>query len=582
MNWTNRVFPTVEKLHKQWRQYSWTHFGHDVRAGINVAMLDLPQSMAYAMIAGLPIHYGIRTSIIGSLISPLLASSRFIVIGPTNATAVLLFSGFLSLGIPEEQRLILLPTLVLMVSAITIFGALLRFDLIVQYISRSVISGYVTAAAFLIIIKQTSHVLGIPAGETKTFWDTLAHVIRCCPQAQLGTLLFSVSTISIYFLLKKFWKHAPNFALSIVLSSAFYWIISKQGFQLPMLPNPGSINWQSHLPNLDLSVIEQLAPMAIAIALLSLVESSSISKSLAAQSGDTVDISQQMMSIGLACGVGSIASAMPMSGSPTRSALNYESGARSPVSSLISGLTILILFLLFGSAVQWIPKATLASLIICVGLSLIRWSSIKVFLNVSKSDAATFLLTFLSGLLFPLDLAIYLGVGLSVALFLRKVSVPKLEEIDFNERGELVGKQSSEHSAISIVHVEGDLFFGSTDVFLDRVRDIVQTPNLKVIILRMLNAHHIDATASLAICNLVNFARKKSRDVILSGVRDDMKRHLEKSGLTDLLGESNIYYYTPENVTLSTKNALLRAKEITGDESSDVILMVKKKEQRED
>ena len=251
---------------------------------------------------------------------------------------------------------------------------------------------------------------------------------------------------------------------------------------------------------------------------------------LAAQAGDTVNIRQQMVSMGVADLANAFGSGMPVSGSLTRSMLNWSSGARTPVSSIISGCILAAGVLLIGSAIQYVPKASLAALVILVGLSVINWRNIKSFLLVSKSDAATFLMTFASGLLFPLDKAIYIGVGISIVLFLKKVGRPQLVEYDFNERGELAEKPASKpRNAISIVHVEGDLFFGSTDIFQDQVRALVHSPAIKVIILRLLNAHHIDASATLAIRELNRFARDQGRHVLISGIREDISPILERA-----------------------------------------------------
>ena len=568
----HRLFPLLERL----KGYTLSDFMHDLKAGINVSLLDFPQSMAYAMIAGLPIQFGVRASALGSIITPFFSSSRFLIIGPSNATAVLLISGFLSMGLEENQRLAVLPILILMIALFMFAGTLLKVEVVIQYVSRAVISGYITAAAFLIIAKQMRHVLGLEVPSSGTFLHTLQDTILLLGGIQWPVLVFSILTLFIYFLLKKLAPKLPYLALTIIFSSVLCHFSTQWGYQLDLLPEVPPGEWPLSIPHFDLGLIHDLVGTAFAIFLLSLLESSSISKTVAAQAGDTVDISKQMFSMGIANVANAFGSGMPISGSPTRTILNYQSGARTPVSSIISGIILVIAILLFSSLIHYIPKASLASLIIIVGFSLLKWDTVKVFLRTSKSDAATFLVTFVTGLVFPLDIAIYFGVGLSIALFLKKVSAPSLQEMDFNDKGEVFGTQPKQRSAISIVHVEGDLFFGSTDVFLDRMRDIVESPNLKVIILRMLNAHHIDATASLAIANLVQFARQNERDVILSGVRDDMMPQIVKSGLLDVVGACNLFKYTPENLTLSTRNALMRAQEIIGSKDTDVILLVKK------
>ena len=569
----HQLFPIIKRL----KGYKPSDFFKDARAGLNVSLLGFPQAMAYAMIAGLPIQVGVHASALASMVGPLFASSRFLMIGPSNATAVLLMSSFLTLNLDDTQRLQVLPLLLIMIALFMFAGILLKVGIVLQYVSRAVISGYITAAAFLIMINQLRYVLGIHIPKAGTFWHSLLNTINHIDSVQLPVVYFSIIAIALYILISRLAPKLPALALTIVTSTLIYQGFQHLGYQFDVLPYVKSGAWPFTPPKVELGLINTLLGTAFAVSLLSLIESASIAKTLAAQAGDTLDVSQQLLSLGVSNTINAFTGGMPVSGSPTRSVLNYNSGAKTPVSSIVSGSIVMVGILLFSPLLHYIPQAALASLVIIVGASLIRWDTIKVFLKTSKSDGATFLTTFVAGLFFPLDVAIYFGVGLSIALFLKKVSAPTLEEIDFNDQGELVGKKEPTRSAISIVHVEGDLFFGSTDVFLDRMRDLVESPNLKVMVLRLLNAHHIDATASLAIGNLVEFARKNGRDVVLSGVRDDLKERLERSGLSDIIGRENIFDYTPDNLTLSTRNALLRAQDIIGSKDTDVILMVKKK-----
>ena len=292
----HRIFPLFKRL----KGYKFADFAHDLKAGINVSLLDFPQSMAYAMIAGLPIQFGVHASALGSIITPFFASSRFLMIGPSNATAVLLISGFLSMGLEETQRIVVLPLLILMVGLFMFAGTLLRAEIVIQYVSRAVISGYITAAGFLIIVKQMRHVLGIDVPASGTFLHTLQDTVVRLQGIQWPVLWFSVGTLLIYIILKKLLPKLPYLALTIVLSSILGGLLPHWGIQLDLLPVVPKGNWPLSLPIFDLNLIHEIVGTAFAIFLLSLLESSSISKSIAAQAGDTVDASQQMFSMGVA------------------------------------------------------------------------------------------------------------------------------------------------------------------------------------------------------------------------------------------------------------------------------------------
>jgi len=555
-------------LKKTLKGYNLQKAKADLKAGLNVALLDFPQGMAYAMIAGFPVQFGIYSSAISSITGPLFASSRFLMLGPTNATSVLLLSSFLTLNVPDEQKLLVLPLLVLMVGVIMIVGSFLRAAFFVRYISRSVITGYITAAAVLIIVNQLKHVLGLDIPRASTFFDVLQLTMAHLTETHWPSLALGLITALVYLPLRRYSKGIPIIVIVLAVMAAVYQFFVYMGYPTRMLPTVPVGEWPLSVPTLKFETVSQLASTAMAIGFLSILQSSSIAKTLAARAGDKVDMNQQMFSMGVANLGNAFGSGMPVSGSLTRSVLNYSSGAQSPVSSIVSGLILVFGVLLCGPIIGFIPKPALAMLVITVGISLIHPAQIMVILKSTRSDAGVFLTTFFAGLFFPLDTAIYLGAGVSIMLFLNKVSKPELHEMAFNDRGELAEKQSAsepnDHPEISIVHVEGDLFFGSSDIFLDQMRALVESKEKRIIILRLRNAYHLDATSAIAIGELVTFARERGSDVIVSGAHKDVEKVFENSGLLKQIGPENFFSYTPENVTLSTRNALLRASEILG------------------
>ena len=549
----------------------------DTKAGANVALLDFPQGMAYAMIAGLPVNFGIYSSAIGSICGSILGSSRFLMLGPTNASAVLLLSGFLSLNWPEASRIAAMPLLLLMIAAIMIAGALIRADIVIRYVSRSVVTGYVSAAAMLIIINQLRPALAIEAPRAATFWESLIAILQNINTFSPAALTLSAGTIVIALALKRWLKSIPYVAVTLGLATLATWFAKDHGYVLETLQAVPAGRWPISIPTFSLPQIHDLLGVAFAIAFLSLLESASIAKALASQAGDTVDIRQQMISMGVADAVNAIGSGMPVSGSLTRSTLNYNSGARSPISSLTSGIILVAGALLLGPIIGYIPKGALAALVILVGISLIRPTTIKALLKATKSDAATFLITFISGLLFSLDTAIYAGVATSVLLFLKKASTPDLVEYSFNDKGELSEtEKDTKTAAISIMHVEGDLFFGSTDVFEEQLRQLATRPTIKAIILRLKNARHLDATGALAIGDFARLAGERGIHVIIGGAMPEFMQVLTNTGVVEAMGPENIFPHTPENVTLSTRYALKRAQSLLGVSSADILLFGKK------
>jgi SulP family sulfate permease len=551
------------------RGYNRQAAGRDMRAGLNVALLDFPQGMAYALIAGLPFFCGIYASAVAALIGPLLASSRFIMLGPTNAIAVLFLSSFMSLQMSPEQKLAALPLLLLLVAVFLIAGALLRVAGAIQFISRSVITGYITAAAFLIIINQLKNVLGLELPESATFFGVLAGTVTRLGATHLPSLLLGTGTLLLYLLCRRLWPGLPNVAIALIAAYAAGSLMQRYGWQVATLGSGGfSIGgWAPALPDFSMELLRQLAGPALAIAFLSLLESASIAKVLAARAGDRVDINQQMLSMGAANIGCAFAGCMPISGSLTRSALNWSSGATSPLASMFSGAMLVLGLLTLGPWLGGIPLPALAALVITVGVSLLNRRNIRMVLGTTNADALVFLVTFGGGLLFPLDIAIYLGAATSIVFFLRKASQPQLIEYNMEQGEPASADKPAPHPprpAVALLHVEGDLFFGSSDIFLDQARRICEDPELRIFLLRLRNAHNLDATCAMAIRELVDFARQNNRDVLICGAHPEVLRILRDSGLWQLLGEDHVFPDDPDNPNLSTRNALLQARRILG------------------
>jgi SulP family sulfate permease len=262
---------------------------------------------------------------------------------------------------------------------------------------------------------------------------------------------------------------------------------------------------------------------------------------------------------------------MAASGSLTRSVLNANSGAKTPMSSFYAGLICIGGAFLFGPFIAYVPIPALSVLVIFIGISLINGKQIQIVTKSTQSDAIVFYLTIATGMLFSLTTAIYVGVLISITLFLRKVSTPELVEYQFDQDGgllELKNKDKRTEPEISIVHVEGELFFAAAELFNEQIRRVCEDDNLKVLVLKMRNAYNLDATSVMAFQELIQYMNEKDRTIIVSEIREDTMRIFKNSGLIKTLNPLNVFKEEGTNPTLSTAKALRRAKEILG--SSDV------------
>jgi SulP family sulfate permease len=488
---------------------------------------------------------------------------------------------------PQLDRLMLMPTLVLMVGALLLLGAFLRLADLSQYISRTVTVAYVTGAAVLIMVNQIPSVLGIhlnlpgangqitqPRTLPGIVWYTLLQVQNI---QWMGAVAAAAAALS-WWMVRRLRPRWPAFMIALITASLIAWGMRYYGWDMETFRVEG-FSWRSLIPRLPdftsegaLSEISRLFGLAVALAFISTLESGSMARSMASRTGQTVNPNQDMLALGMSNLASAYLSGMPASGSLTRSALNHSSGAQTPVASILNGLFCLAGALLLMPLIQYVPKAALSMLIILVSVSLINKRQIRISLFSTNSDAVVFLITLIFTLLVPLHVAIFVGVGVSIILYLRKAARPQLIEYEFNQEGNLAEAHhgARQNESISIVHVEGDLFFGAAELFRTQMQRIIADPHLRIIILRLKNARHLDGTSVMALEELVHLMRAKNRHLIVSGAMKEVYRVLKDSGVLEIIGRENLFPGSPTNPNLSTRNALKRAQAILGHKDAEV------------
>lgn len=578
----SNLFPILNTF----KEYSATSLNPDCKAALNVALLAIPQGMAYALVSGLPIQYGLLGSAVAPIMGSVFSKSKFITLGPTNATAVLLFGVFASIGLinqdgmADQAALLLLPWIIILSGIFLVVASLLKISFMIQFVSRTVITAYVTAAACLIIANQTKHIFGLElnsSGDLATFWQIAYATLLALGNISESSLILSLITAIVFCLLQLKIKSLPNVALTLLISSTINFFYTDSIGPVTTLNSfDSSIGIFSAFEiNIVSQNVSTILWASVAVSLLCLLEGLSIGKSLAARAGKRIETNQETFAIGMGNFGCSLLSGMPASGSLTRSSLNIQSGAKTSFSNLLAGIFVLIGYIFLGSIVSYIPVPALATLVVFIGASLIKGRQIRAVSRATRSDAITFAVTLFVGLIFSLQMAIFAGVITSILLFLRKVAEPEMVEYGYNEDGELTelsAKTRRPVPEVSIVHVEGELFFAAADLFYEQMRRVGEDPNLRVLVLKLLNAHHLDATSVMAMEELLDYLKEKNCHVLLCEVRRDVLRILKNSGVLSRMNRKNIFPHTISNPTLSTAKAIKRAKLLTTGEETRVTI----------
>ena len=561
----------------------------DVAAAINVALMTFPMGMAFALMAGLPVYVGIIGAAAAAVVGPIFSGTRFLAFGPSNATAVMLLSALAVAGVDTvAEKAAILPTIVFLVGVLMILAAVSRVANFVQYISRTVVTGYITAAAVLIMANQLPNLVGVSLGQTDgTFYSVARACLSQWQVFDIPSIVLGGLTILVYLAIRRFAKNLPDMALTLLVACGLMFavnffsgkIFADGHAQIATLQNFGVGELGVAFPSLSPASLNTAFSAALAIAILGMIEGSSIGKSVAARAGARFDSNQELLGLGAANLACSIFGGMPASGSLTRSALSFTSGARTAFAGIISGVILFAAVFGTGNLMQFIPKPALAALVIFAGTRLINAKAIRLVTSATPGDRAVFFLTLCCGLVAPLDIAIYFGVGLSIILFLRKTSTPEIVEYAYNQEGQLAEMTQTAPGArdpeVSIVHIDGNLYFGSAEIFQEQLRRMLADEDLRVLILKFRNAHHLDATSAMLLEELVRSACADKRSIIICEVRAEVYRVFRMAKLVRVIGRENIFRDTPQNLTLSSARAIRHAYKLLGGREARVSIYAK-------
>lgn len=586
---------TLTSLQRDFKKSTWETLRFDLFAGLSVAMLAVPQAMAYALVAGLPISCGLFAAIFSTLIAAVFGSSRHSVAGPTNAIAILIQAAVAEVlltyhrdlaGLARELMAIqILTQLTLLIGLIQVFAAIFKLGRLTQFVSHAVVIGYVSGTALAVVINQLFIFFGmeVPPSTTSLFERGL-YILTNLTEIQGITALVGLSSLGFLMLLKRFNRRIPAAAIMLVSVALVVYLFESPTVasfidttfkdssfiqHVALVNDSGDIRgvfppWA--WPYFSASIMNNLLPVAFAIALLSVMETTFVSKMIAATSGQRLSTNQEIFGLGLGNLCSSFIGAMPISGSPSRSVLNYSSGAKTRFAAIFNACFVMLILFVFGFVITRIPLAAFAALLIVNAGNIVNWKQFIFCLKATRSDATVLVLTVLSCLFFSLDIAFYIGVILSITLYLKKAAIPQVVEFDVDESGVLHNvdvNNPQEHKKIRLIKVEGELFFGAADLFQRTLKSIAEDDNTTaVIILQLKNARDIDATVCLALQQLHEYLKSSGRHLIGCGLMHHLWDVLSDSGMISLIGKENLFIFDERHPNQSVQKALIRANEL--------------------
>ncbi|MCK5902112.1 MAG: SulP family inorganic anion transporter [Cocleimonas sp.] len=473
----------------------------DLMAGLTGAVIVVPQGVAFATIAGMPPVYGLYTAMVTPIIAALFGSSFHLVSGPTTAISIVVFSSIshhAEPGSPEFVSLVL--TLTFLAGVYQLAFGLARLGALVNFVSHTVVIGFTAGAAILIATSQMKHITGIEIPKGESFLYTWGDIFLGLGNINIYLLLIGLSTLFVAILAKKLVPKIPNLLLGMVVGSLLALIFKDYTSSIELVGEIPAQLPPFRMPDFSLETIKMLAPEAFAVALLGLIEAVSISRAIATKSNQRIDSNQEFVGQGLSNMFGSFFSSYAGSGSFTRSGVNYEAGARTPLSAILSAVFLACIVLLIAPLTAYLPIAAMGGVILLVAYNLIDFHHIKQTLSFSKSESAILLTTFLATLFLELEFAIYFGVLLSLILFLAKTSTPNIPVLSIDDSPRSTHRKfinieeqpSSECPQLKIIRIDMSIYFGSINHIQKTISNIVDKEGIKYILIDATGINFID------------------------------------------------------------------------------------------
>jgi SulP family sulfate permease len=530
---------------KFWK-YNWTFARLDLQAGLTVAAISLPQSIAYALIAGVDPRFGLYTAIIFTALGSIFGSSSHLINGPTGAVSLVVFST-LSFFDPEAkldayEGMFLLGA---MIGTIQILISVLKLGDLTRYISESVITGFMGGAATLTIVGQVGNALGLKSvgtGHDHVFhrlWLTLTQAAPMNPKAIAISGAAIVLAVGMRHVVRRYKLPQLDMFVGLLLVAIPAYVF---GWSQPSAAGKAAVSLieevpaslpSFHVPVIELAWVGHLTSGAFAIAVLGLLETLAIAKAIAYKTRQPLDFNRQCLASGIGNLVGGFFRCMPGAGSLSRSAINHQAGAATKASGLFTAAIVAVLVLALAPLTRYIPKAALAGLLVVAAARLIDIERIRYVSRAGLYDALLLFGTFAATLIVGVEFSILLGVLVSVLLFVPRAAKLRVRELVVTEERIVRERVASDPapSAVQIFDFEGELFFGAAPEFEERLRASLadaRSHGITHVVFRVKRLRNPDAVSLERLEHLLRDAEAEGFFVLLAGIRPDLGRGMQR------------------------------------------------------
>ncbi|WIM05443.1 MAG: SulP family inorganic anion transporter [Candidatus Nitricoxidivorans perseverans] len=533
----------------RWLPYRGETLRADFIAGLTVALVLVPQSMAYAQLAGLPAYYGLYAAFLPVMVAVLWGSSNQLGTGPVAVVSLLTASSLSVFAAPGSDEFVALAImLALLVGVVQLALGVFKLGVIVNFLSHPVIVGFTNAAAMIIGLSQVNKLIGVPMGRSEHFIQDIWGVIQKTGDTHLPTLAMGVVAIAIMWAIRRKAPKLPGVLIAVAITTTASWAMDFEAALggkvvggipegLPSLSLP-TISWDK---------VGSLLSAAIVISLVGFMEAISIAKAIAARTKQRIDPNQELIGQGLANIVGAMSQAFPVSGSFSRSAVNINAGALTGMSSVFTGLFVLLTLLLLTPLLYHLPQAVLAAVIIMAVIGLINFDAVKHAWHANKHDGIAAVVTFIATLAAAphLDNGIMVGAGLAIGLYLYRTMSPRVAILGRYHDGTLRDARVHHLPAsdvVTAVRFDGRLYFANVAYFEDAILEAVaENPKARHLLVVADGINEMDASGEEVMHHIVERLRGGGVTVAFSGLKKQVIDVMRATGLFEAIGQANIH-----------------------------------------
>jgi SulP family sulfate permease len=535
------------------------HLTADLMAGLTFALVNIPQSLAHAVLAAVNPVFGLYTLMLATPVGALFTSSVFMNVSTTSALAVA--AGGILTTYPSGERGTVLVTLVLLIGVFQIILGVLRLGWLTRFIPFSVMTGFMTGVAVLIIIGQLGDFTGYYSSYSGKIAQ-LADLVLNTESIEWATLAIGLLTIALIYWLGSTRLSKFSLILSLLLASSIAILLNEVfAAEIKLVGDiadiPGALP-QPVLP--DLSIISKLIVPAISIGIIGLVQGAGVSQTFPNPDGKFSNVSRDFLGQGAANLAGGFFGGIPAGGSSSGTALIISAGARSRWANIFGGIAVAIVVLLFANLVELVAMPALAGLVIVAGIQMVNVNAIQKVWQTNAVARTIMVLTFGSTLVMPLQYAVLLGVVISILLFVfQQSNTIKVVEWVTQPNGwpvERAAPKQLESSKATFLYVYGNLFYAAASTLENNLPN-VEGSFRAVVILLLRGSEDVGSTVNEVFRRYAEALQSHSGKLILAGVSPALRKQFERTGLLNILGPENIF---PSTETIGEAgNAALKA-----------------------